>query len=223
MTHWKNHFKYYDLFQNNYSKYLCMLEFHAKNLKKQKFILDSGAGTGNLTKLLINGNHKIIACDNNEFALKVLKQKCRSKNLSIKKINLSKKLPFPSNYFDGIASSIVIPYIFDTKKYIFEHARVLKPSGIMTISVALPEQKLFEKIMGKLKKELIQKKLLPKYQKEYNQYCNTTKKNVADILKKNTTKKKILTWLKQAGLKPILHKSSYGNAIAFIRCQKVNA
>src|SRR3989338_8961475 len=77
MEHWEAHFKFYDLFQMNYSKYRFMLDFHRKALKRSFLILDSGAGTGNLTLELLKEKHQVVAIDNNEPALKILLCKCK--------------------------------------------------------------------------------------------------------------------------------------------------
>jgi len=168
MEHWEAHFRFYDKFQMAYSKYCAMLDFHRNTLKECHFVLDSGAGTGNLTLQLLREGHQVMAVDYSRNALDLIRRKCQKydNQLQTQEIDLGNKLPFSENYFDGVASSFVIPFVCNIRVYLLENYRVLKKGGILSLSVPLPIRGVMDYVMGNLEKEAESKGLLPKYKTE---------------------------------------------------------
>jgi len=110
--------------------------------KGQKW-LDLGCGSLPVTELILEkskGEVEIIAGDIHlEPAKKRLSELGNPSCIKLQYIDLSKKLPFPDNYFDGIVSSKVITYITESQgqkgknalKVIFQEIyRILKPGGV---------------------------------------------------------------------------------------------
>lgn len=128
-SHWSKHFRFYDLFQMIFSNYLSMIDFHRKNMIGLNKVLDSGAGSGNLTLMLLKDKHRVVAVDNNYTALKILRSKCNKYriNLTIRKQDLNKQLKIKSQSIDGVVSSIVIPFLDNNLKYLQEIYRVRNP------------------------------------------------------------------------------------------------
>lgn len=223
MKHWKEHFIFYDTFQMNYPKYISMLNFHKNVLKKCKLILDSDAGTGNLSLKYLENGKKVIALDNDDKALERLKEKCKKylKNLKIIKHDLSEKLPFLDRFFDGIASCFTIPFISDIDFYLSENYRILKQGGKFSISLALPKKGLMKYIFNSWEKIAIKKGILPKYKKEMDILWKTSQKNEKHITKKNIGEMDLISLLKKNNFKNIeTHKNSYDNFVAFISCER---
>ena len=223
MKHWEKHFRYYDLFQTNYSKYISMLNFHSEAQKNSCLIVDSGAGTGNLTLKLLEDGHQIIAIDNNEKALKILKEKCKkySNKLKVFKGDLNSKLIIDSNKVDGVTSSFVIPFI-NIDFYISENYRILKPGGCLSISMGLPKKGVINYVMDNLEIEVKRKRLLPKYEKEWKELWKTSKKNEEEIMKKGLSEKEFIGLLKKNRFKKIVKSKikPYDDFVLLVKCIK---
>lgn len=225
-SHWSKHFRFYDLFQMNFSNYLTMMGFHRKNVIGLKNILDSGAGSGNLTLMLLKDKHKVVAVDNNDAALNILRNKCKKyrANLTIKKQDLNKPLKLKSQSFDGVVSSIVIPFLNNNLEYFQEINRVLKSNGVLSLSAWLPKRGLMDSkyMMPKLERELKAKKLLPKFDKEWEEIWITSRKNEDIIVKNGREKKDIISFLKKVGFNEIREwgKKPYGDYAFFATAQK---
>jgi len=224
MEHWEAHFKFYDLFQMNYSKYRFMLDFHRKALKRSFLILDSGAGTGNLTLELLKEKHQVVAIDNNEPALKILLGKCKlyKDNLQIIRQDLTNKLEFKDNSFEGISSSFVIPFVQNIKFYLSENYRVLKNNGIFSISMGLPKKEVMKYIMDNSEKEAENAELIPKYKQQWDKLWETSKVNEKLIMNAAISEKEIIRMLKQQRFKDIkkADEDPYERYVLLLTCRK---
>lgn len=215
---WKFHFKYYDLFQNNYPRYLSTMAFHIKELKNFKKILDSGSGSGNLTLELLKRGHYVTAVDFNEFALKILKKKCSkySPSLKIMKSNVL-NIDFNENYFDGASSVFVVPFVKDINDYFSKIHFSLKKEGKFVLSVWAPRKGLTELAV----KEFGAIGFLDKHKEELKEILESSKRTLKEVLK-GPKEKEILTALKKVGFRKIkVHKNNpYGKYAYFISCIK---
>jgi len=222
MSHWQKHFQYYDKFQTCNPKYLKMLGFLVDSVKNTKYILDSGAGTGNLTKLLLDRGHAVVALDNNKFALNILKNKCASNKLNIVKSDLNKTLPFDDENFDSVVSSFVLPYIKDFANYFKEHYRTLKFKGIFATSILLPESGIMNYILDSIKYNEIEKKLISQHYDWWQEIEKSSRKNEDKILRNGKSKSEILEFLQNAGFKDIVEMKSnpYGKFVLILKCKK---
>ncbi|RJR25944.1 class I SAM-dependent methyltransferase [Candidatus Microgenomates bacterium] len=105
-------------------------------LKKGDKVIDIGCGRGFYINFLsqLNLGLEIFGIDQNEKYLKVAK-----KNLGGKKVFLNRgnalNLPFKANFFDKVIASEILEHINDDVKALEEMYRVLKPGGIILISV----------------------------------------------------------------------------------------
>jgi len=219
---WKHHFRYYDLFQMNREAYIGTLNFHLTKLKKYHKILDSGAGSGNLTLGLLKKGHKVSSIDFNKFALKILRNKCKEyKNNLVVKFSDVQKIFFGMNSFDGVASMFVIPFVENNQKYLSEIYRVLKKKGKFSISAWAPVKDIHYGIIELQRRELESKGLLPRYKKEWKYAMESAKDAEKQVLKGNNLNilKKLL---KETGFKKIkvFNKNPYGKYAYFITCIK---
>jgi len=121
-----------------------------QELKKNKVkkILDHGCGTGRHYFLLKSKGFNVYGCDNSKTALKFIRG--IDPKAKLKKCDVS-KLPYKSNFFDGVASIAVIQHatIKKIKKTIKEISRVLKKNGLLfliTISNRDPSYKTGKEI-----------------------------------------------------------------------------
>lgn len=222
MEHWKKHFRSYDLLQFNTPGYVKTMKFHLRYLKGCNLVLDSGAGTGNLTLELLKQGSKAYAVDNNTFGLQLLKKKCKAfDRLVVKKLDLNRELPFDNNEFDGIASMIVVHFIENQEIYLKENYRVLKEGGIFTVSTWLPKKGIADYWMKVLERNLKRKNLFKKYREEFEALYETSIEN-EKIIMKNTKKDAFVRLLRKAGFNKVKieKEKPFSDYSVLITCKK---
>lgn len=112
------------------------------NLFKRKLVkkvLDLGCGSGRHTVYLAKHGFDVYGLDVAPKGIKMTKDWLKKEKLKAKlKINsIYKKLPYKDNFFDAIISTQVIHHerIKNIKKLIKEIERILKPKGLIFITV----------------------------------------------------------------------------------------
>lgn len=102
-----------------------------KIFKGKKIILEAGCGDGLFIEYGKRLGFKCEGFDNNEELLSF----CRKKGLKVKYGDLSEKLPYANNTFDGIHFSNVLEHLNEPEFAIYELLRILKKDGILVITV----------------------------------------------------------------------------------------
>jgi len=114
--------------------------------------LDLGCGEGDLVTRLEPQFEKLVGNDIAESRLKIAVKKNKSKRISFSYCDLDKKVLHKANSFDVITCLTVLEYTFDPYFVMNEINRVLKPGGILILSVPnlafLPER--LKLLFGKL-------------------------------------------------------------------------
>jgi len=131
-------------FDSNFRKILqpSALIMSRSGIYKGMTVLDLGCGSGAYateTAKLVGKNGKVYATDLQQEMLSQLKNKLKldefknTKNIVVKQADAT-KLPFKSNMFDLVYMVDVLQEIPDRKKALMEIKRVLKPTGILSIT-----------------------------------------------------------------------------------------
>ncbi|MBI3190500.1 class I SAM-dependent methyltransferase [archaeon] len=224
MKYWIEHSKTYDRFMTAYPRYLSMLDFHRQALRKCNLVLDSGAGTGNLTLALLEDGHNVVAADSNEYALNILKRKCKPyiSRLNVVKIDLSKKTSFSSDYFDGAASCLVVPLVTRPELYLTEIYRTLKNGGYFSASPLLPKKGLFDYLINTLETDIKHTGLTIKYRPEWKKFIASAKENAKQIMKKSLEAEELMSMLDRIGFSEIEVSNDrlFNGYIILVRCRK---
>jgi len=133
------------------------------DLEKNSFVLDLAAGTGDITKIILDESRtsKVILCDQN--AEMVAKAKDRAVNEGFInsvtfEIASAEKLPFKNNEFDKIFISFGFRNFSDKEQSLKELLRVLKPKGTLHI---LEFSKVKSEVLSKVY-NIYSKTLIPK-------------------------------------------------------------
>jgi ubiquinone/menaquinone biosynthesis C-methylase UbiE len=135
--------------------------FKKRHVRK---ILDLGCGTGRHTVYLAKKGFDAYGIDIAEEGIKILKQWLKKEKLqaNLKIGSIYKKLPYPDNFFDAVISTNTIHHerIQNIRKAIKEIERILKPSGIIFLTVR----------RRKFIKNWQKNKIIEKYGKQANRY-----------------------------------------------------
>jgi ubiquinone/menaquinone biosynthesis C-methylase UbiE len=218
---WKHHFKYYDLFQNNFRRYRETIETHLNKLKNYHKILDTGAGSGNLTLELLKQGHKVVAIDSNKYALEILENKCKKFKNEVEVMRMDvQKIDLEDNSFDGVSSMFLIPFVEDNKKYISEVYRILRAEGRFSISAWSPVKDSLHGLLDLQKHELEEKRILPKHQREWEYVLKSAKVAVNQVLN-GISESEFIKILEKTGFKNFKKiKHDYGKYAWFLTCEK---
>jgi ubiquinone/menaquinone biosynthesis C-methylase UbiE len=133
---WERYFIVYDTL-NLSPLYQRLVSRHVELLQPASGddILDAGAGTGNVTRLLAVPGARVIGID---FCAPALVQ-CRRKvpSAEFRQADLTKPLPFETASFDKIACSVTLHFLEPERQQfaLKELLRVLRPGGHLALSV----------------------------------------------------------------------------------------
>jgi 2-polyprenyl-6-hydroxyphenyl methylase/3-demethylubiquinone-9 3-methyltransferase len=100
--------------------------------------LDAGCGTGTLSRLLAERGCKVLGVD---AAMEMVEAACQlvrreeSRQLKFERVETIARLPMVSRSFDGVLCSSVLEYVPDVDACLMEFARVLRPGGLLLVSV----------------------------------------------------------------------------------------
>lgn len=130
-------YKYYDIIDTPHSDLEKVMRIFKK--AKVKRVLDLGCGAGRNTWSMAKNGFEVYGLDLAKDGIDLLKKYLKSKNLraDLRMGDIFNPLPYPSNYFDAIISVQVMQHgrEKDIKKSLKEVARILKPKGLIFITL----------------------------------------------------------------------------------------
>jgi ubiquinone/menaquinone biosynthesis C-methylase UbiE len=185
--------------------YKELLLYHKSALVNCNKILESGAGNGHLTLELLISGADVTAIDINEKGLNNLRKKIEPyKDKTTVLCIDGQQLPFENNFFDGISSMLVLPFIDNPRQYLEEHIRTLENGGIFVISGPdIPTGKIIKEVMKKLKENIMKKPIWQEIQENWNDFETYTIENVDKNIKNRYSIQEICNVLEGFGLKII--------------------
>lgn len=123
------------LFNTEYER-PAMMQLLSSDLRNKR-VLDAGCAAGWYTEQLVNLGAEVTAMDISPKMVEATKRRI-GESAKVLCLDLEEKLPFEDEAFDVIVSSLVLHYIEDWNKPFNEFHRVLKPNGILLLSVHHP-------------------------------------------------------------------------------------
>jgi ubiquinone/menaquinone biosynthesis C-methylase UbiE len=96
-----------------------------------RVVLDVGAGSGTFSNLMAARGFDVTSTDVTEAALEVLRTRVSG---PVERADAT-SLPFPASAFDGVILGEVLEHVEDDGAALLEAARVLRPNGILAVSV----------------------------------------------------------------------------------------
>ena len=134
--------KAYDRVMSSVSTYRTLIDLHKEALRGKTKILESGCGPGALAVELLRQGSIVYALDQNQTALDRVKAKARGYENRLEiYCQDAHQLPFEDEFFDGVSSMLVLPFMSEPMKYLREHTRVLKKGGIFVCLVQMKNLK----------------------------------------------------------------------------------
>lgn len=94
-------------------------------------VLNVGAGQGSFTRLIEERGYEVVSSDVSRAAVDVLRDRVRGEVLQADMTDL----PFADRVFDAVVAGEVIEHIEDDHRALSEAARVLRPDGVLALSV----------------------------------------------------------------------------------------
>lgn len=166
--------------------------------KKDEKILDIGCGDGVWYNQLKRGGIDVTGIDLSEHDLNKLKERAEKMNLTARVMKVdAQKVPFDNNALDKIYSISTFEHIKNDEEVFEEAVRVLKPKGLLVVSVPLKEVPLLTKIavrMPKFIKRLLynqfvanasnKEEYLENFNKHYSHYRNYTMADIKEMVEK---------------------------------------
>ena len=152
---WHDYFKVYDIL-NVVIPYRELLGTVCDELgiKRGEKILEAGSGTGNLALEIKRRGGDVVSIDNSKEGIKrhILKDAAAKVVFG----DLTKKLPFPDNYFDKICSNNTLYTILVSERnaVMKEFYRILKPGGKIVISNLAKNYSPLKIYFGHIKKSI---------------------------------------------------------------------
>jgi len=117
-----------------FSKTVRKKAFEIAHLEKGKLAADIGAGTGYITEGLIERGLRVIAIDQSESMLDVLKTKLPFPDRVDCRVGEAEDLPVEDNLVDYVLANMYLHHVEDPFTAIKEMVRILKPEGSLIIT-----------------------------------------------------------------------------------------
>jgi len=93
-------------------------------------VIDIGSGSGEVAKMIFDLGFNITATD-----LKINQiNYCLGDRFAIKQLDANVTFPFPTDTFHAIFSGELIEHVFDTRHFLSECYRILKPNGLLVLT-----------------------------------------------------------------------------------------
>lgn len=114
-----------------------MRELLERHKVKDLNILDVGCSAGAHAILASQNNTSVVGIDPDVPSLNKFKRWIKQKKINNIKVleGVAEKIPYPDNHFDTIICSEVLEHVQDIKKSVDEIYRVLKPEGLLFLSM----------------------------------------------------------------------------------------
>jgi 2-polyprenyl-3-methyl-5-hydroxy-6-metoxy-1,4-benzoquinol methylase len=96
-----------------------------------KRVLDVGCLGGQISSLILQQNNEVWGVELNRAAAAV----AETRGVRVKVADVEEGIPFEAEYFDVVNAGEVLEHLYDTKHFMLECNRVLKPEGSLLMTV----------------------------------------------------------------------------------------
>lgn len=218
---WNRHFANYDLFMSLDWRYEETLKVHQQYLLEAKKILDSGAGSGNLTEPLIRRGKTVTAVDFNKYALNLLKDKCLGKNKGLTAVLADVQNFSPTQEYDAVNSMFVVPFVPNSLRYFCRMYNALKLGGRLILTGWAPEEDTYHRVIEELERRLRNAPIWPVIKERWGTFAETSKERATAVLQQGPSREQIAILLDDIGFKDVDNiPNAYGRFAYTYVCKK---
>jgi len=108
--------------------------FSKAKLRSGQRAADIGAGTGFITEGLVRKGLEVVAIDQSELMLEVMRKKFHKFNRIFYRVGIAEELPIANNSVNYCFANMCLHHVDSPEKAIKEMARVIKPGGRVIIT-----------------------------------------------------------------------------------------
>lgn len=126
--------KWDEMREDLFSTQIRNIAFSHVNFSAGQLAADIGAGTGFITEGLLEKGLEVIAVDQSDFMLKIIKKKFPHLNRIHCRAGVAEKLPIPNNFVNYCFANMCLHHVDSPLQAIKEMARILKPEGKIIIT-----------------------------------------------------------------------------------------
>ena len=183
-------------------------------------VLELGAGTGNVTKALLQRGYTVTALENNPFMLEKMcaKKLDQNRGLTINLESAESLDLIDQDNFDA-AVAVNVAYAFDDPLGCFRNvAQLLKPNGVFVLSTTHSETDL-DPLLKAIESHLKATGTFKEKEKHYRRVVEVNR-DIQYSIARRYTREEYEQWLDQAGFRITYEKSSYKDAVIVIHARK---
>ena len=186
-----------------------------------KNILELGAGTGNVTKALLQQGYRVTAVENNPAMLEKMtaKKLMQTGRLTVNMQSVEDLDFLEEGKFDAVVAVNVVYALEDPSACFRKVAEALRPGGIFTLSTTHAETNL-DPILTALEKELKDKGTFKSKEEHYRRVA-AINKDLEATTARRYTREQYQAWLEEAGFEITYNEPSYKNAVIVIHARRV--
>jgi 2-polyprenyl-3-methyl-5-hydroxy-6-metoxy-1,4-benzoquinol methylase len=212
----------YDLVLSEFTLYKKLIEEVIQGIPAgARRVLEIGAGTGNVTRALLQRGYNVTSVENNPLML----EKMSSKRLdqtgrlriimnSVENIDLAEE-----GHFDAVVGVNVVYALEDPSGCFRKVAEALKPRGVFAFSTTHSETNL-EPLLAAVESELKANGTFRAREEHYRRVV-AINKDIEYTIARSYSREQYATWLEQAGFEIAYNKSSYKDAVIVIHARRV--
>jgi len=212
----------YDIVLSEFSLYQGLITEVLQGIPPDaKRVLELGAGTGNVTRKLLQRNLRVTAVENNPIMLEKMSAKRleQSGRLNVL-INSAENLDLAEERnFDAVVAVNLVYALDDPMACFRKVAQSLKRGGVFTFSTTHAETHL-DSLLAAIECELKEKGTFRVKEEHYRRIV-AVNKHIEYTIARRYSREQYIAWLEQAGFEIMYNAPSYKDAVIVVHARKV--
>jgi SAM-dependent methyltransferase len=212
----------YDVVLSEFSLYQELIRQVIQGIPSDaKRILELGAGTGNVTKALLQRNYRVTAVENNPLMLeKMSAKKLENTGRLNVVINSVENLDLvEETNFDAVVAVNLVYALEDPFACFRKVARTLKRGGVFAFSTTHSETSL-DALLESIQTELRNEGTFNAKEEHYHRVV-AINRDIECVIAKRYSREQYVAWLEEAGFEILHNFSSYKDAVIVVHARKV--